>query len=259
MRVQELIELLKATLIDVATLDFADQQIDINVSRLSVATGLQRKEINRLQAAPNRHRKVEPNVTQANLMSRIVGKWQGDAAFLSPSGRPRSLTTAGIESEFAELVRSVSTDINSYTVLFEMERLGLVEKDQGKVKLKKLVVDISGDSAAGYATLADDCRDLTVAVEENLKAPERVAHLHQRTEYDAIPARFLPKIRSWILKRGTEFQDEMRSYLAKYDADLNPELKKEALRGRVVVSSFSYTETLDDKGKESTPKRDGTR
>jgi len=100
------------------------------VSRLSIVTGLQRKDINRIQSEPPPERTPPAAVS---LGSRLIGIWTGDKKFRTAKGAPaplpRSASKGGAPS-FDALVRSISTDVSPRVILDEWLRLGLVAFDK---------------------------------------------------------------------------------------------------------------------------------
>ncbi len=196
-------------------------------------TGLHRRDVMRL---------VKPRADTAqprNLLHRVLGTWQGNPRFSNKRGKARPLEVEGKESEFVSLVQSVSSDLNPYTVLFELERVGAVKRDRGKVALCSGVYTPRGDVREGFSLLARDSEDLLRAVETNVLARPDVPNLHIQTEYDNIAPEFLADIKNWFLDQGEAFHERAREYLSRFDADLNPKLKGRGNGVRVAIGTFS--------------------
>ncbi|MCB2106205.1 MAG: hypothetical protein KDE14_00835 [Rhodobacteraceae bacterium] len=123
-----LTNLLKAIYVDVAEQNFG--RGGLSVSRLSVMTGLQRKDIKRIQSEPPPDQSPPPAVS---LGARLIGIWTGGEKFRDKAGRPLALPRTGDAAEhpsFDALVRSVSTDVRPKAILEEWQRLGLVTIDK---------------------------------------------------------------------------------------------------------------------------------
>jgi len=102
------------------------------VSRLSVVTGLQRKDINRIQSEPPPEKAPPASVS---LGSRLIGIWTGDRKFRTAKGEPAPLPRSAAKASapsFDALVRSVSTDVSPRVILDEWLRLGLVAIDKNE-------------------------------------------------------------------------------------------------------------------------------
>ncbi|MCB0358426.1 MAG: hypothetical protein KDD44_02290, partial [Bdellovibrionales bacterium] len=68
------------------------------------------------------------------------------------------------------------------------------------------------------------------------------------TEFDRISREAVPQIKRWILKEGTRFQERVRSYLAQFDADTNPDIPPhQHADARVVVGTFSFSEMSEER------------
>ncbi|MCI5065331.1 DUF6502 family protein [bacterium] len=219
----------------------------VNISRLSVVTGLQRKDIKRLQSNP-------PEEGEATLLAKILGQWQGDRRFSTARGKPRVLSIEGAESEFSQLVAAVSKDLKPHTVLFELERIQAVHRSERGIKLLDGALSVTDDVLGGLEFLTEDISDLFHSVEENLFQHLTVPHLHIRTVYDNICVSALPKIRLWILENGSAFHEAARNYISQFDKDLNPKLFHEEGGARVSVGSVSFS-SLSGKRLPPTPEK----
>lgn len=251
LKVQEFGELARMAFFEVAKEEMEALGKPANASRLSISTGLTRREVTRMaQEEPS----AEPSM---NLLTRIIGKWQSHPDYSSKKGGPRALSAEGKESEFAELVRSVSQDLNPYTILFELERVGAIKRDDKTVTLASDVYVPTASVEEGFRILSRDISDLIGSVEGNVVGQVSPPHLHIKTHYDNIAVKHLPEIRSWLLDEGTTFHARAREYLAQFDKDLNPRLVSERGGARVALSAFSFTETPETPGREEQKKSKG--
>ena len=235
-KLQELLEVTKRAFVDAAERELTASHEKINVSRIAVMTGLQRSEVTRLQKVSS-----EPPYS-INLTTRIIGQWLHDKSF-SAKGEPKPLQLKGDSPlTFSRLVASVSKDVNPATVLFELERLGAVVKRRGSVELlsRGFKPSLEHEKEA-FALLGADVTDLVASVEGNLLASDVEPNLHITTRYDNVVRSAIPQIRQWILKKGSEFQSQVRIYVSKFDKDLNPSLFDSEGGATVTVGAFSVT------------------
>lgn len=235
-KLQDVVESAKIAFIRCAEAELKRGSLDASVSRLSVMTGVHRRDVTRL---------FKENLPKesTNIITRVIGQWQEDKRFCSSSGKPRVLEVEGDPSEFTELIRSVSTDLNPYTVLYELERLGMVEREEdGGVKLTSGMFMPKGDLKQGMLFLANDTVELMSAIEENLAGMQEMPNYHIKTEYDNVAQDSLPVIRAWFLKQGSAFHKKARDFLSKHDKDINPSLKDKEGGARVVLGGFSRVE-----------------
>ena len=236
--IKELSEVAKLALLDVAEEEMQSRFEKVNASRLSVMTGVHRKDVSRFSREDARP------ITAKSRVSKVIGQWCQDRDFMTKSGSPRVLTYDSDESDFTELVRRVTRDVSPKSVLFELQRLGAVSESKGRLRLEVDAAVFQLESDEGYELLAKDVHDLSSAVEYNLSPEKGTSHLHARTEYDRIPLRDIKKVKDWIRKEGSAFHRKVRKFLANFDLDIKG--GKDVAVGRVSLTTFSFTE--EEKG-----------
>ena len=131
-----LAELLKGVYLEQAEAELGAGGERPTASRVSVLTGLHRKDIRRLRSeleGPD-----EPPAS-VSLGARLVARWTGEREFCDAEGRPLPLPRQGPAAvSFESLVASVSTDVRPRSVLDEWLRLGVVELDaEDRVTLRR--------------------------------------------------------------------------------------------------------------------------
>jgi len=125
-----LAELLKGLFVEVADKDFRLNDKPATDSRISLLSGVHRKDVSRLRAALKTDGDISPSVV--SFGSQLVSRWLGSAQYLDENGKSKSLArlaSEGGECSFEALVASVSKDIRSRVVLDEWLRLGVVHLD----------------------------------------------------------------------------------------------------------------------------------
>lgn len=124
-----LIQQLKAIYVEVAARDFALAGKPQTDSRLSLLTGVHRKDVRRLGRAPADPDAVPDNVS---LGARLVARWCAELPYLDAEGKPSPLprlARADNGASFEKLVGEVSKDIRARAILDEWCRLGIVDID----------------------------------------------------------------------------------------------------------------------------------
>ena len=122
-------DLLKSIFVETAEKEFGLGVRPLTDSRITLLTGVHRKDVRRL-----RHEVLSeiPPPSGLTLGTRIIARWLGDPSYLDPTGAPRRLPRTphkgGAES-FAALVEKVSKNVRPRSVLDELVRLGVVEID----------------------------------------------------------------------------------------------------------------------------------
>ena len=129
------VELLRELYVDVAKNDFLVEGKEQTLSRMSLMTGVTRREVRRLIKQPMAD-DVSPHTL--SLGARIMTHWLGDETYLDKRGNPLPLplTAADDRPSLDRLVSSVSKDVRARAVLDEWLRLGIVEMSGYVVHLK---------------------------------------------------------------------------------------------------------------------------
>lgn len=212
---QDLIALLKRTLVEsaVETLEKAGE--DANASRIAASTGVHRKDVGKFLSGS------ALIARPSTILARVITQWRHDPTFAEKSGRPRPLSFEGPQSDFSALVTSISADIKPATVLFELERIGAVKKIDNHLRLISRVRSAHGDPAEAFRLVGADIRDLVGSAEENVFNRATPPNLHAKTEFDNIAPEALARVRRWLFEEGKRLHQRARVFLAKYDRDIN--------------------------------------
>jgi hypothetical protein len=121
--------LLRAVYVQVAVEEFPVEGRPQTDSRITLLTGVHRKDVKRLRA--ERHPGLRPP-RAASLGSQLIARWTTLAEYLDDNRKPRPLPrvpSTKNEPCFESLVRSVNTDIRPRVVLDEWLRLGIAHLD----------------------------------------------------------------------------------------------------------------------------------
>ncbi|MCB0338488.1 MAG: hypothetical protein KDD53_02740 [Bdellovibrionales bacterium] len=236
--IQVLTESLKKVLLEVAEEEMETRGEKVNMRRLSVVTGIHRRDVDRI------YKRQDLREGSSGFIGRVIMQWRRDPLFQTKSGRPKVLTFKGEDAEFKELVELVSKDIKPGTVLFELERLGAVEKTPHGLKLLARGHIPQEDPAEEYDILGEDSEYLMEAIIENLEYPENSRpNFHATTIFDNIREEDIPKIQKWFHKHCSAFHRRVESLLSKSDVDFAPSKKgkksKKPAGKKVVFGSFS--------------------
>jgi Family of unknown function (DUF6502) len=131
-------ELMKSLFVEVADREFRIGDKPPTDSRVSLVSGVHRKDVSRLRQAMESGAETVPEVV--SLGAQVVAQWMGAAPYIDEAGQPRPLArfaSDGGELSFEALVARINSDIRSRVVLDEWLRLGVVHfDDQGRVCLQ---------------------------------------------------------------------------------------------------------------------------
>ena len=120
------LEDLKRVFVSVAENEFKIDGKEQTNSRITLLTGVHRKDVQRIRDENNEH--FEPPYS---IGAQIFGLWLGDSKYLDASGQPLALPRLASKGDisFESLVASVSKDFRARPVLDEWLRLGFVSID----------------------------------------------------------------------------------------------------------------------------------
>ncbi|WP_051078255.1 DUF6502 family protein [Leeia oryzae] len=135
----EFAEQLKAVFVDVAAKEFPIPGKRDTDSRISVLTGIYRRDIKRIRQALATDQDTETSISdvkaseEMSLSARVVGLWTGLPGFTDAHGVPKPiarLASKGGEISFEALVKQVNRDTHARTLLDEWVRVGAASIDE---------------------------------------------------------------------------------------------------------------------------------
>ena len=188
-----LAETLRRLFVEIAARDILTDPKTRTDSRISLLTGVHRKEIRRLRELPPDPVDAPDIVT---LVSQIVARWIGGAPFTDAQGRPRPLprvataatdSDAQVEPSFADLVASVTTDIRPRAVLDDLLDHNVVFMDaQDRVQLNDdaFIPRPGGEEQLFY--FARNLHDHVAAATANISAAGTALFLDRSVHYDRL-------------------------------------------------------------------------
>ncbi len=119
-------ELLRATLVESAKRQFSGTPAHGLVSRISTATGLNRREVTRLVS-----QEAASGSPKRWLAGEVFTKWLSDLAYKDPTdGKPIALPRQGAEPSFEALALAITKDVHPRSLLEELCRLGMAVIDE---------------------------------------------------------------------------------------------------------------------------------
>lgn len=136
-----LCDLLRELYVNVAVHDFALPDKEQTDSRISLLTGIHRKEVRRLRGAGAPVRLVPASVSRT---TQIVARWLGTPKFNDDKGRPLPLPRAGDDNDgptFESLVEEVTRDLRPRAILDEWLDRKIARVDQnGRIVLTEAAI-----------------------------------------------------------------------------------------------------------------------
>jgi hypothetical protein len=250
----EFAEMARWLFVDVADRDFGIEGRKQTVSRISVITGLNRKDVTRLKKI-NIHEDndVSPGINRAG---RVISGWVRDKAFHDKKGNPAPLPLEGKKKSFSSLVKQYSGDMPVRAVLDELLRIEAVSKDETNTVhlLTKAYIPKNVD-AEKISILGADAADLISTIDHNLGDPEDQPFFQRKVMYDNIPAEVVAGFREISFTESQQLLEKLDVILADHDRDFNPGIRGSG-RKRLGVGIYYFEEDFDDAKQQSPPKEE---
>ena len=239
-------ELAKRAFIDTALREFVIAGRKQTASRISVLTGVHRKEVARVLAAALPSDEVAAH--RITCAAGVVAGWRRDERFADAKGKPAALrfeTDDG--ASFSELVRRYGRgDIPARAVLDELVRVGSVTRlRDGRIRLVSTAYVPESASAEALEILGSDVADLIATIDHNLSTPARRGFFQRKTAYDNLPADTLAEIRAMVEREGQRALETLDAAMAKRDRDFNAEVKGKG-RKRAMVGIYYFEDDVPE-------------
>jgi len=218
-----------------------------SVSRISTATGINRREVTRLvQADAN----APPRAR--SLASALFAHWLSNPAYLDASGAPRVLPRLGAEPSFETLAQAVTRDVHPRSLLDELLRLKLatLDEDADSVALLRGGFVPRGDRTRMLGFLADNVGDHLRAAVDNLLA-DGSRHFEQAVFADGLSADSVRRMRGLIGPQWKTLLETLVPPLEQWvraDAELPAEHKH-----RVRIGLFAFDDIPGADGAPTPP------
>jgi hypothetical protein len=234
-------EVAKRAFIDVAYREFTIPGRKQSASRVSVLTGIHRKEIARVLAAPDPDdRETSTRVTCA---AAVVAGWRRDRAFADRRGSPAVLPFDGATVSFTELVRLYGRgDTPARAVLDELLRVGTVERRaDGRIELTVPAYLPEKTSPEALSILGTDVSDLIAVIDHNLGSAPGEGFFQRKVSYDNLPAEAVAEIRARVEDEGQALLERLDEAMSLLDRDSNPKASGSG-RKRAMLGIYYFEE-----------------
>ena len=215
-------DLTKWVFVDVARQDFKIPGRKQSTSRISVITGLTRKEVARQLEIGRPDDSALQH--QYNRAAKVISGWRRDHRFQGVDGEPLELPFEAQDAPcFSELVRRFSGDMPARAVLDELVRVGSVTKlDDGRIALVTSSYVPAGDESQKLLIMGTDTEFLLNTLDHNLQPGQNAPFFQRKVYADNVPEEALPAFLQVSAQKAQALLDELDRYLLARDRDENP-------------------------------------
>lgn len=125
-------DMLKSVYVSEAQKHYGGDLETITDSRISLLTGIHRKDVKRLRTELQKSPQGSSLRQDAGLAARVVATWVSSPRYLDSRKRPRALplNAGGGRQSFEKLVRETRADMRPNVILEELIRVGVVEVNE---------------------------------------------------------------------------------------------------------------------------------
>ena len=208
-------ELVRKLYVDVASQEFRIAGKRQTFARISVITGLHRKEVSRL--AKTTLADELGSIDEANRAAQVLTAWVRDAAFHDAQGNPLALPFAGPHPSFSSLAETHSGDMKPRSIANELIRVGAIKEEGDKLRL----------TARGYVPAADperlleimgrDTAELIETIDHNLRAQPHERLFQRKVLYDNIALEDVEAFKAYSAERAQTLLEDLDRWLSRRD------------------------------------------
>lgn len=234
-----LADLLRGLYVEVALRDLLTDPKARTDSRVSLLTGVHRKEIRRQRAPAS-----EPEPPSLTLSSQVIARWLGTAGLADRDGRPLPLPRAGPAPSFEALVGAVTKDVRPRALLDEWLDAGVASLDaDGRVRLEQAAFVPRGGREEQVFYFARNLHDHIAAASANVAAPGAPPFLERGVHYDGLSASAAARLEAAARAAAEALLLEVnRTALGIADADDAAAVDGAPRRHRVNLGVYLYAE-----------------
>lgn len=239
-------DIAKWVYVDTAANEFGIANRKQTISRISVITGLSRKEVKRVKE------KARPADTaiaeQYNRAARVITAWRREHPYADQKGNPIDLPIAGDGPTFAGLVRIFSGDLPYRAVLDELVNAGAIEMTQdNQVRLLSNSYLSGNDDKMKLHILGTDAGGLIETIDHNLQADDLQRFFQRKVQYDNLPEEALPVFQKMAAESSQSLLEDLDRWLARHDRDTNPQIQGTG-RHCAGLGIYYFQKPYNDKG-----------
>jgi hypothetical protein len=211
--VDQLIRAAKQAYVKAAVAEILPPGSRANVSRLSVATGLTRKEVSFVLGEIRSQLDRPSHKAKEQRAIRVLRGWANDQRFRKQNGRPDELSVQGRRCKFALLVKLYGGDVTPRAVLGELERMdAVVLTTEGKIRMKTVRREPQRQVRQQTIELARLFRDFVGTVTQPLRGAKPPVFFGFR-ECTGVPPREVARFERTFTRRGSALLDSVDQWL----------------------------------------------
>lgn len=215
---REFSEISKSVFVSVASDEFGIRGRPTNVSRVSILTGISRKEVKRQRDLLAAAQPVESSKTTD--ATRLLSGWHQDPDYLDANGQPAALALTGEAPSFQTLFDAYGGDTPEQTLIRELKNAGSVGEDENGnlIALRRYHMPAAMDEG-NVRFFGTNLFDHAETLANNLADDGRPKRLEGFAAEASVDAAAADEFRRFIDARGQQFLEEIDDWLAEHSVD----------------------------------------
>ena len=212
---KEFADISKSVFVSVATEEFGIRGRPTNISRVSILTGISRKEVKRQRDLLDGH--DEPASSKTTDATRLLSGWHQDAGYLDSNSAPRALPATGAAPSFESLFATYGGDTPEQTLIRELRNAGSVEENAAGelVALRRYHMPAAMDEG-NLRFFGTNLYDHANTLSNNLAPDGRTKRLEGFAIDKHVDPAHIEAFRQLIDQRGQELLEEIDDWLANH-------------------------------------------
>ena len=244
-RYDEFLELVRAVYVETAVRDGLGDGVRPTRARISVSTGVARRDVDRFIDREGDLPIAEKSLTRT--LMEVLHKWHTDPQFVGPYGIPLELERSSTKGRsFRELVHVVNPAVSDADALEELIRLRAVvlSGDTHIRAVSRALIPVEEMSPAQLELFGNALTRLADTLQFNMDQKNSAKRLEQSVISDrGLPKDVIPVFEKYVRERVTELLVEIDNWLSPYSAnDVGPSEPPE----RVGLAVFQFVDRVAD-------------
>ncbi len=251
-------ELMRRAAVGVAHEEFGLEGKSPTQARISVITGLHRKEVSRLLKEHQAAGRVP--VERRNRAASVLGAWRRDPDFCDEQGEPLRLPFSG-DISFTELCKRHSGDMKPRSIANELLGAGAMEEADGLLSMTTRGYVPGNDPVELVRMLGTDTAEFIETIDHNLRAEDDAARRYQsKVHYDNVPASCEAEFLRYSSERTQALLEDLDRWLSARDRGDQPAGDEQrislGLGAFQIVGKSPYDERRSGGSADPRPKED---
>lgn len=245
-------ELLRRAFVGAADAAHPDMLARRKVSRLSTATGINRREVSRLLALLGDAQAAQ-RLPRRSLAGELFAHWVSDARYRDRRGAPRVLRRQGRAPSFESLAQAITRDVHPRSMLDELVRLKLARHDSERdtVELVRDAFVPRGDRVRMLQFLGDNVGDHLSGAVANVLA-DGARHFEQAVFADGLTEASVREVWQHI---GQLWQGLLGALVPRLEAHAEHDRDSPGATQRLRLGLYTYNQDTAAAGRVAAPRK----